>query len=318
MINFKEFLLEKTNLVGTKTIEMLAQDGHEGTYHAADMLDGLHKIFSGKNSSIDTQVQHKGLSIQFGIHPKTKQFIISHDGKDNATFEDIDKNYNDENIKNTLKQAATHLPSILPKKSKMFVGKILYTKPDQIGVTVTHDNNGNTLKDSQRAKFIPSPTVFNMNPSVLANPTNYTPDKQMEYGLHMAEAKKAYSRLDPNITDYVSSHAPKLSKYIENSIKMGIKPDVKGYMNDLMQTYSGKIIRAKLKNNNEKQNNMTAQHAKLIDDINNNDKHFSGMINFLYHLHNASNVLKNVARNNNIANDIKVKNKDGVEATLKV
>jgi len=306
MITFKTFLIEEKNSNDSKTknVESLPlYNSHEGTIMSANMMDGLFNKLLGKSSKVKTEVQHPGVVIGFGYNPKNGQFAISHNDKMNHNFNDIENNYDDPELKQQLKHAATHLPNVVPKGRGLYLGKLVnmndYNKP--VKIMVTHDHKGSKLTNTEKSKFGNDPNVTFINPEVKADPTLFKPDEIKNYKKHMTSANAAYGKLDPDTWDYINKgHHNQLEKYVQESDK----PNLDGYIDHLTQIYGGKSVRASDNANQLKVSRTNNRFKELMDHISTNKKHYSNAIDFLNHLKNASNILSNVTYRNGNNNHV--------------
>lgn len=319
MIGFKTFLIENTsseNTVNRKVESLPLHKGHDGTVVAADMLDGVFNKMLGKSSKVKTEVQHPGTVIGFGYNPKNGQFAVSHNDTINHSFEDIDKNYDDENLKQQLKSAATHLPKVTPKTRGLFIGKLVKTDDydTPVKIMVTHDHKGKPLSNSQKLKFNTNPNVTFINPEMKVDPNTFKPDEIKSYKDHMSAANKSYGKIDPEVWDYINKgHHNQLERYIQSSDE----PDLKGYMDHLTKLYHGKSMKAEQNANELKINRSAKKYDDLISHISNNNKHYSNVIEFLNHLKNASSILSDVASRNGNNNHILLMHDDN-QSILKI
>lgn len=319
MLKFKEFLTEDISSkdLKIKKLESLPlHHGHEGTEIAANMLDGIYNKLLGKPSKVKTEVQTPGLPVNFGYDSKNGNFVIQHNDKKNHSLDDIENNYDDENIKRKLKLAATHLPKITPKEKGMYMGKIVdmpeYDTP--LNMMITHDNKGNRLKNSQKAKFGDNPNISIINSEIRTNPSLFKPDDIKKYKEHMKAANKSYGKIDPEVWDYISNgHHKQIERYVNENDT----PNLEGYVDYLTQIYGDKNNRAKQKNNEIKAKTSMNRYDDLMTHISNNEKHYSNVIEFMSHLKNAKNILGNIIKANGNKHHVIVSHGDN-EALLKI
>lgn len=142
MLTFAAFLTESLDVDKLKHLEHaedhIIHGGDEGVQHAADNLDDLHNMMSGKQSKSKVTVKYDGSpSVVFGHHPETGKFFVASKSafnvnpKINYTPEDIDKNHGHApGLTEKLKGALEHLPKVMPHEGGVYQGDFLYDKGD--------------------------------------------------------------------------------------------------------------------------------------------------------------------------------------------
>lgn len=144
MDKFKNFIIEENEPEGkalkhlTHLEDMPIHYGHAGVETAANHLDDVNKLLSGKNSTTHVSTKYDGSpSIVFGVHPQTRQFFVASKSafnknpKINYTPEDIERNHGHApGLVEKLKSALEHLPKIMPRHGGVYQGDMMYTKPD--------------------------------------------------------------------------------------------------------------------------------------------------------------------------------------------
>ena len=142
----EELLLEKAGKAGShlQHIEDLPfSTGDEGIEHAANILDDLDTMLSGKKKQSFNAPKAKSFvagkfdgapAIIFGIDPQTKRFFVASKSafnvtpKINYTMEDIEKNHGSSpGLADKLRQALMYLPSVCPKKG-IYQGDFMYDR----------------------------------------------------------------------------------------------------------------------------------------------------------------------------------------------
>lgn len=147
MQSFSQFYLTEALLEeGTSSRDPIEQiehledqfitSGHIGIAHAADVLDDLDKLLSGKGATGVHRVEvDGGKPVVFGQHPENNKFFVTdHSGQLTSkrprlaySPEDIKLHWADEKDKQGyLTQALKHLPKIMPDTGGVFDGSILY------------------------------------------------------------------------------------------------------------------------------------------------------------------------------------------------
>ena len=311
MMRFKDFLIEeskpKTNLNSVEYLPL--HQGHEGVGLSADMLEGLHKTLLGKSSNVKALVDHDGTPITFGNDPKSKNVFVAHKNKVNYTPQDIQDNYKDNpELAQTLSAAMEHLPKIMPRTKKAYSGKIVYSDPLNIpanipisqakfGISVATDSDGKPLSDSERRKFNIHPDVHMIDPELKPNPEKYDVDNQNKFLMSMKQARNSYGKMDPDALDAIAGHSGHIEKHVDDHNDLGTEPNTETYADHLKHEYGGKVINAP---STVAADNRSKKHAKMAEQLINNDKHFSSSISLVHHLKNAGDVLRNISSAGNI------------------
>ena len=142
MLTFANFLTESLDVDKLKHLEHaedhIIHGGDEGVQHAADNLDDLHNMMSGKKSKSKVTVKYDGSpSVVFGHHPESGNFFVASKSafnvnpKINYTPEDIDRNHGHApGLAAKLKGALQHLPKVMPHGGGVYQGDFLYDKSD--------------------------------------------------------------------------------------------------------------------------------------------------------------------------------------------
>lgn len=314
MINFKTYITEeKTKQPNTlEDIEHLPfYGGHDHMRTAADMLDGLHNHFLGKNSDATITMKYNGAPVVFGR--KNKKFFVANDpAYPNYSHEDIEKNHNgDPATVGKLKTAFNHLSKIVPDDNGTYQGK-MFTKsqtqknkgsigivtPGQtysvpadsshgkklgnahVSVAVDAKHNGTSfepLDKKERGKFKDHPDVFHIDPSLPANPANYSHDEQQAYLNNRKQLEMTYAKSKPEMFDALEGHGHKLSKHIDDMKKTGVPHSFDSYLESLKGE---------------------PNHTKLAERAIHNRKHFEDALNIHALLQNGKNVLAGVMHKN--------------------
>jgi hypothetical protein len=159
MITFSTFLTESIDVDKLKHLEHaedhIIHGGDEGVAHAADNLDDLHNMLTGRKSKSKITTKYDGSpSVVFGINPENGKFFVASKSafnvnpKLNYTDKDIEQNHGHApGLVAKLKSALAHLPKIMPKEGGVYQGDFLYDKPD------VEDENG-------KYKFAPNTITY--------------------------------------------------------------------------------------------------------------------------------------------------------------
>lgn len=313
MINFKDFITEETKPTNVAhDIEHLHfHNGHEGISTAADMLDGLHNHFLGKNSDATMTMKYNGQPVIFG--KKNKKFFVADDPVyPNYSHEDIEQNHgSDPATVGKLKTAFNHLSKITPDENGMYQGNMFtksqttkskgnigivtpgqtYTVPSEsshgkklnnahVSVAVDAKHNGLSfvpLDKKDRAKFKDHPDVYHIDPSLPANPANYSHSEQQAYLNNRKQLELAYAKSKPEMFDAMESHGQKISKHVNDMRKQGVPHSFDSYLESLKGE---------------------ANHAKLAERAIHNRKHFEDALNLHALIQNGKNILAGVMHKN--------------------
>lgn len=313
MINFKEYITEeiKQKNIAHHIEDLPLHQGHEGMSHAANMLDALHNHFLGKNSDATLTMKYNGTPVTFGR--KNKKFFVANDpAYPNYSYEDIEKNHGDDPATvGKLKTAFNHLSKIVPDdngtyQGKMFVksqtakskGNIGIVTPGQtytvpvdsshgkklnnahVSISVDAKHNGvgfEPIDKKDRAKFKDHPDVYHIDPSVPANPANYSHAEQQAYLNNRKQIEMAYAKSKPEMFDAMEGHGHKIAKHIDDMRKQGIPHTFDTYLESLKGE---------------------ANHTKLAERAIHNRKHFEDALKLHGLIQNGKNILAGVMHKN--------------------
>lgn len=318
MMNFKNFLIEeKDEKDMVREIHHLPMySGHEGVADTANALEDIHDHLVGKKSSIPKTIEQDGIPIMFGVHKK--QFFIELNGVKVSSFDDIDQNFQEPMLNQILKQAATLLPSILPRHSKFYGGKISLSDNNKLAISIETDQRGNPIKDKDLAEFKPNDNVDILDNSVQADPSNYTPEDQNEFLMHMNNARKAYSKMDPDALELINGHQNNIKKYINDKDLMNDKHSIEDFINYLMIESKGKMLRKQKDATKEGSDKLLKKHEKNVNHILQNEKHFKNVLDMIRSLSGSSKVLSNVLSKNGNKGNLILHHSDGKKSKLKI
>ena len=170
MKSFADFIIEEYDLLLEKAdskgrhlahIEDLPfSSGDEGIEHAANILDDLDTMLSGKKKQHFNAPKAKSFvagkfdgapAIIFGIDPETRKFFVASKSAFNAspkinyTMEDIEKNHGGSpGLSDKLRQALMYLPSVCPKRG-IYQGDFMYDRWSIKKTDKTHEWTPNTI-----------------------------------------------------------------------------------------------------------------------------------------------------------------------------
>lgn len=161
------------------------------------------------------------------------------------------------------------------------------------------DKKGNAqpISEKQRAKFIDHPDVFNYDPSAEINPQNYTPEEQKAFETHMENARKAYTRVKPEVYDKLSGHGDLMAAYSNSRVRAGQEGtgSVEDYLNFLNARANKDIASVKTQASKDKK---TKQHAALMNQVVANSKDIQNILDMHGHFQNAKHILLGVLGKN--------------------
>jgi hypothetical protein len=350
MLSFSTFVIEQTEPQGKKLKHLthledhVIHGGHEGIGIAAQHLDDVHNLLSGKKSSTAVSTKYDGSpSIVFGNHPETGKFFVASKSafnknpKINYTPEDIEKNHGHApGLVEKLQAALQHLPKIMPKSGGVYQGDMMYTKPDieeknsmyhftpntitystptgnahgtavknaQMGVVVHTKYSGKNLETMSadaldpktRAQFQTHGDVHNIDPTIDANSSNYTPEERAAFSNHRENARRAYAKLKPEAEDALAGHGADLEGHVNKMVREGGAPSLEGYLEHLKTKAQKDIESVKTPAAKERK---SQQHSERIDSVIKNQDHFKKALELHGHLQAAKDVLTNVMAKNN-------------------
>lgn len=150
MKNFTEFLREEVEYLVegqgkhlTHLEDLPFSTGDEGIEHAANILDDLNTMLSGKKKANFNAPKAKTFiagkfdgapAIIFGRDPETRKFFVASKSafnknpKINYTMEDIERNHSDSpGLADKLRQALQYLPTVAPKKG-IYQGDFMFDR----------------------------------------------------------------------------------------------------------------------------------------------------------------------------------------------
>ena len=123
--------------------DLVFTGGDQGVEHAANILDDMNTMLSGKKKASFNSTKAKSFvagkfdgapAIIFGHDPKTKKFFVASKSAFNATpkvnytMADIEKNHGDSpGLADKLREALQYLPSVAPKKG-VYQGDFMYDR----------------------------------------------------------------------------------------------------------------------------------------------------------------------------------------------
>ena len=159
------------------------------------------------------------------------------------------------------------------------------------------DGVAGPIDKKRRASFIPHPDVYNYDPSVRVNPVNYTPVEQRAFEEHMENARKAYTRIKPEVYDDLVGHDQHMRTYTNQRVRAGAEGpgNVDEYLSFLNDRAQKDINSTKTQVAKDRK---TKQNAALMQQVVQNAKHVQNIFDLHNHLQNAKNVLIGVAGKN--------------------
>jgi len=308
--DFKTFLLEeanKPNKINDVADHFL--DGHDAVQAVAKNMENLHNHLLGKNQSIDYHTHYQGTPIEFG-NDKTGRFYVSHaGGKPNYHLSDVLKNHKDDpETQEVMNSALEHLPKIMSRKGGVYKGNVIHTKGNRsikndqihlhndditysthkdspegrrirnssIGITVhTNVSKNKPITPKDMESFQKHPDVHIMDTRINPNPKHYSSKDQKEFLTKFGLATNAYKSAHENIFDDLAGHSKHIRNYISNARANGENPSVDGFISHA-QEVSPNLLQGSVN---------LKHHLKKVFDMHNN-------------LHDAKNILLNVAHKN--------------------
>ena len=161
------------------------------------------------------------------------------------------------------------------------------------------DKNGNAqpISSKQRAKFIDHPDVFNYDPSAEINPANFNAENQRAFEEHMENARKSYSRINPEHYDDLNGHSQHLETFINHRVRNGLEGsgNVDEYLDFLGARAQKGIDSVKTAAAKERK---AKEHASMVNQVVTNKKQLQHLLDMHGHFENAKNVLINTLNKN--------------------
>lgn len=159
------------------------------------------------------------------------------------------------------------------------------------------DGVAGPIDRKRRAKLLDHPDVYNYDPTVNVNPVNYTPMEQRQFEEHMENARKAYSKIKPEVYDQLVGHDQHMRTYTNQRVRAGAEGpgNVDEYLDFLNQRAQKDINSVKTQAAKDRK---TKQHAALMQQVVQNAKHVQNIFDMHNHLQNAKNVLIGVSGKN--------------------
>lgn len=302
-----------------------ALEGKKTTTHISTKFDGAPSIVFGTHPTTG----------RFFVGTKS---VFNKTPKINYTPEDIDNNHGHApGLVEKLKQALEHLPKIMPREGGVYQGDLMHTPedietkngmhsftPNTITYSVPKDSAaGKSIKNSklgvvvhtkysgaknlegmsagplglkERQKFNSHPDVHNIDPTINVTPSNYTPEERAEFAKHKEAVRQSYSKMKPEAMDALEGHGINLEAHINKMIREGGQPSTEGYIKDLTDKAKKSIDSVKT----EKAKDIKAkEHSALVNQVEQNRKHFDKALEIHGHLQKAKDVLTKVMAKNN-------------------
>lgn len=153
------------------------------------------------------------------------------------------------------------------------------------------------ISEKQRAKFIDHPDVFNYDPTVSITPQNYTPEEQRAFETHMENARKSYSRIQPEVYDKLSGHGDLMAAFINSRVRNGQEGSgkVEEYLDFLNNKANKDIDSVKTQASKDAK---IKKHAAIMQQVIGNSKDAQNILDMHNHFQNAKHVLLNVMNKN--------------------
>jgi len=252
----------------------------------------------------------------------------------NYTEKDIEANHGHApGLVSKLKTALKHLPKIAPKHG-VYQGDLMHTKEDikkhgkelrftpntityhadadsAHGKSIHHSKLGMVVHTKyegkgdlehmhatphvDREKFTHHPDVHNIDPTVKADSSHYTPKEQQKYHEAMNKAKKTYHHMDPSALDKLKGHEVDLEAHVNDMVRKDGTPSTSGYIKHISDKSNKEIDKVKTEKSKQQRREKLANTIKHISDHKN---HFDKALELHKHLADAKNVLTGVMAKN--------------------
>ena len=252
----------------------------------------------------------------------------------NYTDKDIEANHGHApGLVSKLKSALTHLPKIAPKHG-VYQGDLMHTKEDikkhgkelsftpntityhtsadsahgkaiqhsKLGVVVHTKYEGkgdlehmNATPHVDRENFNHHPDVHNVDPTIKADSSHYTPKEQQKYHEAMNKAKDTYRDMDHSALDKLKGHEINLEAHVNDMVRKGNMPSTSGYIKHISDKGNKEIDNVKTEKSKQQKREKLNDNIKHISD---NKKHFDKALELHKHLQTAKDVLTGVMAKN--------------------
>lgn len=254
--------------------------------------------------------------------------------KINYTDKDIEQNHGHApGLVDKLKTALKHLPKITPKHG-VYQGDVMHTKEDvkkhgnklsftpntitystdadsahgkairssKLGIVVHTKYEGRgDLQDMHatpnvdRDKFTHHPDVHNIDPTIKADSSHYTPKEQQKYHDALSKAKATYAKMHPDALDKLKGHETNLEAHVNDMVRKGDEPSTEGYVKHVTGNISKDIEKLKSEKAKQQRREKLDNFMKHVSD---NKKHFDQALELHKHLQRAKDVLTGVMAKN--------------------
>ena len=252
----------------------------------------------------------------------------------NYTDKDIEANHGHApGLVSKLKSALTHLPKFAPKHG-VYQGDLMHTKEDikkhgkelsftpntityhtsadsahgkaiqhsKLGVVVHTKYEGkgdlehmNATPHVDRENFNHHPDVHNVDPTIKADSSHYTPKEQQKYHEAMNKAKDTYRDMDHSALDKLKGHEINLEAHVNDMVRKGNMPSTSGYIKHISDKGNKEIDNVKTEKSKQQKREKLNDNIKHISD---NKKHFDKALELHKHLQTAKDVLTGVMAKN--------------------
>ena len=252
----------------------------------------------------------------------------------NYTDKDIEANHGHApGLVSKLKSALTHLPKIAPKHG-VYQGDLMHTKEDikkhgkelsftpntityhtsadsahgkaiqhsKLGVVVHTKYEGkgdlehmNATPHVDRENFNHHPDVHNVDPTIKADSSHYTPKEQQKYHEALNKAKDTYRDMDHSALDKLKGHEINLEAHVNDMVRKGNMPSTSGYIKHISDKGNKEIDNVKTEKSKQQKREKLNDNIKHISD---NKKHFDKALELHKHLQTAKDVLTGVMAKN--------------------
>lgn len=250
--------------------------------------------------------------------------------KINYTEKDIEQNHGHApGLVSKLKAALRHLPKIAPKHG-VYQGDVMHTPEDVqkngnklsfTPNTITYHTDadsahGKAIRNSKfgivvhtkyegkgdlqnmratphvdREKFTHHPDVHNIDPTIKADPSHYTPKEQQKYHDSVAKAKAVYAKMHPDALDALKGHETNLEAHVNDMVRKGGEPSTEGYIRHITDRAKKEIDSVKTEKAKQQKREKLDAAIKHITD---HKKSFDQALELHKHLQNAKDVLTGV------------------------
>ena len=222
-----------------------------------------------------------------------------------------------------MKESLKHLKKVAPKKG-VYQGDLMYGEGDVkhegdkasfTPNTITYTAHGDEAKKVKKSKLgvvvhsmyhgptletmrvSPDPDLHNfgkhsdvnvIDPEIDMSKVKHDKENEKAFQEHIAAAHKIHKSMPHDSLDVVKSHSEHLNTYLNDTVRTGEVPSVKGYKNHLTKKFNKEMDKRSSEKGKAAVQDKLSQHLAHVDAHN---KHFESALKIHHHLQQAKNAL---------------------------